>query len=126
MKRMVSRSLTRWRKSDGSKEGGRRRDPEKEMKVRKETERSSMQVWNEKEASKKEKKKKEGGQVEVFFSLDPSYRRGRVYKLKFCLFVCLSVRHHFNISVLWPSNHPRIMSDPTYYIPLDLVHVWWY
>ena len=25
------------------------------------------------------------------FSLDPSYRRGRVYKRKFCLFVCLSV-----------------------------------
>ena len=25
------------------------------------------------------------------FSLDPSYRRGRVYKLKFCLFVCLYV-----------------------------------
>ena len=41
------------------------------------------------------------------------------------LFVCLSVRHHFNISVLWPSNHPRIMSDPTYYIPSDLAHVWW-
>ena len=27
----------------------------------------------------------------IKFSLDPSYRRGRVYKLKFCLFVCLSV-----------------------------------
>ena len=37
------------------------------------------------------------------------------------LSVYLIVRHHFKISVLWPSNHPRTMSDPTYYIPLDLV-----
>ena len=44
----------------------------------------------------------------------------RVYKLKFCLSVCLSfVRRHFNISVLWPSNHPRIMSDPAYCILLE-------
>ena len=28
----------------------------------------------------------------VCFSLDPSYLRGRVYKRKFCLYVCLSVR----------------------------------
>ena len=27
--------------------------------------------------------------------LDLFYKRGRVYKSKFCLFVCLSVRHHF-------------------------------
>ena len=40
------------------------------------------------------------------------------------LFVCHSVRHH--ISHLAPSNHPKIMSDPTYHIPLDLVHVWLY
>ena len=27
----------------------------------------------------------------LYFSLDPSYRRGRVYKLKFCVSVCLYV-----------------------------------
>ena len=64
MKRMVSRPFTRWRGREESKEGGRRKNPEKEMKVRKETERSSMQVW-----SKERKKKEEGGQVEVFFFL---------------------------------------------------------
>ena len=61
---MVSRPFTRWR---GRREesGGSRRDPEKEMKVRKETERGL-----EGEASKKEKKKKkESGQVAVFFFL---------------------------------------------------------
>ena len=77
MKRMVSRPFTRWRGREESKEGGRRRDPEKEMKVRKETERSSMQVWNEREASKKEKKKKEeGGQVGVFFFFSLSLEGG--------------------------------------------------
>ena len=35
------------------------------------------------------------------------------------LSVCLSVRHHFIISNLGPSNHPRIMSEPTYYTPLE-------
>ena len=49
------------------------------------------------------------------FSLDPSYRRGRVNKLKFCL----RFRHHFDISNIWPSNHPRITSDPTYYTSLE-------
>ena len=44
----------------------------------------------------------------TFFSY-PSYSRCRVYKLKFFL----SVRHHFNISNLGPSNHPRIISYPT-------------
>ena len=48
----------------------------------------------------------------------------RVYKLKFCLSVLLSVRNHFNISNLGPSNHPRIMSEPTYYTPLDLTCGW--
>ena len=33
--------------------------------------------------------------------------------------VCLSVRHHFNISNLGPSNHPRIMLGLTYYTSLD-------
>ena len=28
---------------------------------------------------------------------------------------CLVVRHHFNISNTGPSNHPRIMSNPTYH-----------
>ena len=36
-----------------------------------------------------------------------------------CLFVCLSVRNRFNISNIWPSNHPRIMSDTTYYTSLE-------
>ena len=58
-------------------------------------------------------------QAQTCFSLDPSYRRGRVYKLKFCLSVCLSVRHHFNISNLGPSNHRRIMLDPTHYASLE-------
>ena len=35
--------------------------------------------------------------------------------LSVCLIVCLIVRHHFNISNIGPSNHPRIMSDPTYH-----------
>ena len=60
----------------------------------------------------------------VFFFTRPrrgsnSYRRGRVFKLKFCLSVLLSVRNHFNISNLGPSNHPRIMSDTTYYTSLE-------
>ena len=33
--------------------------------------------------------------------------------------VCLYVRHHFNISNLGPSNHPRIMLGLTYYTSLD-------
>ena len=33
--------------------------------------------------------------------------------------VCGSVRHHFTISNIGPSNHPRIMSDPTYYTSLE-------
>ena len=36
-----------------------------------------------------------------------------------CLSVCLSVRHHFNISNLGPSNHRRIMLDPTHYASLE-------
>ena len=47
------------------------------------------------------------------FSLDPSYRMGWVYKLKFCpsvcRFVCTSSLQHFQSG---PSNHSRIMSDP--------------
>ena len=35
------------------------------------------------------------------------------------LWFCLFVRHHFNISNIGPSNHPRIMSDPTYYTSLE-------
>ena len=33
--------------------------------------------------------------------------------------VCLSVCHHLNISNIGPSNHPRIMSDPTCYTSLE-------
>ena len=36
------------------------------------------------------------------------------------LCVCLFVRHRFNISNLGPSNHLIIMSDPTYYVSLDI------
>ena len=50
--------------------------------------------------------------------------RGRVYKLKFCLFVLLSVRHHFNISNLGPSNHRRIMLGPTHCASLERCQ-WW-
>ena len=32
-----------------------------------------------------------------------------------CLIDCLIVRHHFNISNIGSSNHPRIMSDPMYH-----------
>jgi len=39
--------------------------------------------------------------------------------LSVCHSVILSFRHHFNISNIGPSNHPRIMSDPTYYILLE-------
>ena len=35
------------------------------------------------------------------------------------LSVCVSVRHHFNFSNLGPSNHHRIMSDPTYHTSLE-------
>ena len=31
----------------------------------------------------------------LLFLLDPFHRRGRVYKRKFCVSVCLSVRNHF-------------------------------
>ena len=41
------------------------------------------------------------------------------YKLKLCLFVCLFVRHHFDISNLGPSNHRRIMLDQTHYASLE-------
>ena len=37
----------------------------------------------------------------MIFSLDPSYWRGQVCKRKFCLSVCLFVRHRFNLSTLW-------------------------
>ena len=40
-------------------------------------------------------------------------------QLKFYLFVWVSVCHRFNISHLGPSNHPRIISDPTYFIYHD-------
>ena len=39
--------------------------------------------------------------------------------LSVCLSVCLFVRHHFNISNLGPSNHRRIMLDPTHYASLE-------
>ena len=54
----------------------------------------------------------------VWFSLDPSYWRGRVYKLKFYPFVCLSVHHRFHISNLGPLNNLRIKSDP------HIMHSW--
>ena len=44
------------------------------------------------------------------FLLDPFYRRGRVYKRKFCLSVCLSVRlsvitfSYFEYSIIWWSR----------------------
>ena len=76
---VISRSFTRWRGRDESKEGGRGKqleeNPEKEMKARKlpsadkerGLERPGLQLGNEKKASeKKKKKKKKGGEVAVF------------------------------------------------------------
>ena len=45
--------------------------------------------------------------------------RGNSVCLSVRLYVCTSVRHHFNISNLGPSNHPRIMLGLTYYTSLD-------
>ena len=71
MKRMVvSRSFTRWRERDESKEeGGRKKGGEKEMKVKKwPLPKKERDLERSGEASEKKKeKKKKGGEVEVFF-----------------------------------------------------------
>ena len=73
MKRMVvSRSFTRWRERDESKEeGGRKKGGEKEMKVKKwPLPKKERDLERSREASEKKKeKKKKGGEVEVFFFL---------------------------------------------------------
>ena len=51
------------------------------------------------------------------FSLEPSYRRGRVYKLKFCLFVCLSV-----IASIFPIYGLQIIPE-SYQTP-HTIHHW--
>jgi len=78
---VISRSFTRWRGRDESKEGGRRdkleENPEKEMKARKlpsadkerGLERAGLQLCNEKKASEKKKKKKKTGGEEVAVGL---------------------------------------------------------
>ena len=57
----------------------------------------------------------------VYFHSIPFFRRGsslQVENLSVCLFVCLSVCHHFKISNIGPLYHPRITPDPTYHILL--------
>ena len=60
------------------------------------------------------------GKNTYFHSTHLTQRRGQSTSWNsVCFSVCLSVRHRFNISNIGPLNHPKTMSDPTYYTSLE-------